>query len=256
MHRSEIPGGANMQISTGDGPERATLQQVIQVLLEDRTSWLAAQDGSGWARPAFTPALSSEHQIRWRTTGTFILIHLLTLGNGPEPVSPFLVYLLLAAASLRGDRSLNNKDVLISLESLYQLDYGIADILRPWMVLTETDQLLGFAGGQTPHPITSVQNVLNQFEYQVRSITYPLPFAVLKARPQLNTIRGNRDRDEHESWTSALVAMAFLGCADPWEKPQFRCLLEGFMTPLATGMTATEVTHLRPPQTRTHGCSD
>ena len=124
------------------------------------------------------------------------------------------------------------------------------------MVLTEIDQLSGFAGGQTPHPITSVQNVLNQFEYQVCSITYPLSFTILKAGPQLNTIRGNQDWDEHESWTSALVAMAFLGCADLWEKPQFQCLLEGFMTPLATGMTATEVTHLHPPRTQTNGCLD
>lgn len=174
-YHSEIQGGADVQITTRDGSECATLQQVIQTLLEDRTSWLATQNGSGWVRPGFTPALSSEHQIRWRTTGTFILIHLLTLGNGPEPISLFLVYLLL---SLKGEQSLGPNDVLISLASLYQLDSGTTDMLCPWMVLKETDQISGF-GGQVPHPVMLVQSVLNQFEYQVSSILSSFLFAIL-----------------------------------------------------------------------------
>ena len=165
--RSETQGGDNPQISTGEGPERATLQQVIRTLLEDQTSWISSEDGSGWVRPAFTPALSIEHQTRWKTTGTFILLHLLTLGNGPEPISPFLLYLLLAAASLDGKRRLRSKDVLIGLGSLYQLDSGSADMLRPWMVLQEMDKLSG-AGGQVPPPLMLVQNILNRCEYQVR----------------------------------------------------------------------------------------
>jgi len=84
----DIQGRADVQITTGDGPEWATLQQVIQTLLEDQSSWLTTQDGSGWARPAFTPVLLSKHKTHWKTTGMFILLHLLTLGNGPEPKTP------------------------------------------------------------------------------------------------------------------------------------------------------------------------
>lgn len=130
--------------------------------------WIASPDGSGWARPAFAPALSPECEIRWKTTGTLLLLHLLTLGNGPEPVSPFLLYLLLTAASHKGERPLFMTDALLSLGSLYQLDPEIADTLRPWMVLKETDQLSGFAGIRMPPAIMPVQILLNQCEHQVR----------------------------------------------------------------------------------------
>lgn len=163
--RSEF--GADQLISSGHGPERGVLQQAIQMLTEDQTLWVASQDGSGWARPVFSPALSPEHELRWKTTGTLLLLHLLTLGNGPEPVSPILLYLLLTAASLRGERSLLPSDTLISLESLYQLDPGIADTLRPWMVLKETDRLSGFTGDRVHRSMMSVQSVLNQCEHQV-----------------------------------------------------------------------------------------
>ena len=164
---SEIQGGRDVQISTGDGPEQATLQRIIQILLEDQTSWVATQDSTGWARPIFTPALSPKHQARWKTTGTFILLHLLTLGNGPEPVSPFLVYLLLKAASLTGAQPLCAHDALISLGSLYQLDSEAANMLRPWMVLKESDNPSEFATNQVPHPIMLLQSVLGQCEFQV-----------------------------------------------------------------------------------------
>jgi hypothetical protein len=102
------------------------------------------------------------------TTGTFILLHLLTLGNGPEPISPFLLYLLLTAASQKGAPPLPS-DALISLETLYELDPRAADILQPWMMLKETDKLSGFGNGQIPHQLASIQTILNQSEYQLRT---------------------------------------------------------------------------------------
>jgi hypothetical protein len=135
-------------------------------------SWISSPNASGWVRPAFTPAYSPELEIRWRTTGTLILLHLLTLGNGPEPISPFLLYLLLAAASLRGKRSLCSKDALIDLGTLYHLDSGSADVLRPWMVLKESDQLSGFANGRVPPELTSIRFLLSQFNYQVILISH------------------------------------------------------------------------------------
>jgi hypothetical protein len=160
--------GPDHNVSSGDGPEQATLQQAIQTLVKDQTSWIFSPDGSGWARPAFTPALSLEHQARWRSVGTLILLHLLTLGNGPEPISPFLVYLLLTAASLQGQRSLCGKDLLIGLGALYQLDSATADILRSWMVLKETDKLSNFDDNRIPHQVMLIQSLLVQCEYQVR----------------------------------------------------------------------------------------
>lgn len=126
-------------MTTGDGPEWAILQQVIQTLLKDQSSWLTTQDGSGWARPAFTPALLSKHKTHWKTTGMFIFLHLLTLGNGPEPIPPFLVYLLLTTASPNGHQSPSSQDALMSLELLSQPDSGTAELLCTWMVLSETD---------------------------------------------------------------------------------------------------------------------
>ena len=52
------------------------------------------------------------------------------------------------------------------------------------------------------------------------------------AETQLNSVNPNRSREEHEGWTSTLVASTFLGCDKPWEKLQFCCMLEGFMAPL------------------------
>ena len=106
--------------------------------------------------------------MRWKTIGTLILVHLLTLGNGPEPISPFLLYLLLAAALHHGHRTLAVEDILIDLGSLYKLDHRAADILRPWMVLKETDKLSEFASGQVPPPLMLVQGILSMCEFQVR----------------------------------------------------------------------------------------
>ena len=97
---------------------------------------------------------------------TLILVHLLTLGNGPEPISPFLLYLLTATLQ-HGHRTLAVEDVLIDLGSLYKLDHGTADILRPWMVLKETDKLSEFASGQVPPPLMLVQGILSMCEFQV-----------------------------------------------------------------------------------------
>ena len=46
-------------------------------------------------------------------------------------------------------------------------------------------------------------------------------------------MRADQGKQGHESWTSVLIATAFLGCADPWNKPQFQAMLEGFIVPLA-----------------------
>lgn len=165
-HFSEAQASRDI-VSVGDGPERAVLQKVIQMLIEDPTSWTSGADGSGWVRPVFTPSLSTEHKIRWTTAGTFMLLHLLTLGNGPEPVSPFLLHLLLTSALGKEDQN-PHPHTLPSLECLYQLDPRIADLLRPWMVLKETDQLLELTGGRIPSALMSIQTLLAQCgEYQV-----------------------------------------------------------------------------------------
>lgn len=59
---------------------------------------------------------------------------------------------------------------------------------------------------------------------------------------QLNAIPSTRTNDEHEQWTSALISSMFLGCADPWTKPQFQWMLDGFVAILEdTSMTMTQV---------------
>lgn len=177
MHRSEAQDSGNV-VSTGDGPERAIIQQAIRVLVEDPTSWTTS-DSSGWVRPIFTPSLSLEHQVRWKTAGSFLLLHLLTLGNGPEPVSPFLLYILLASALLEEGQSLCPM-TLLSLKSLHSMDPGIADTLRPWMVLKETDQLSGLTGGQMHPPLMLIQNLLVQCgEYQVCPTLSSFPLMAL-----------------------------------------------------------------------------
>jgi len=67
--------------------------------------------------------------------------------------------------------------------------------------------------------------------------------AILNYKPQLNTVRPDRSKEGHECWTSTLISTLLLGCAEPWEKPQFRLMLEGFTAPLAVegNITITEV---------------
>lgn len=164
MDCRELPGSSD-NISSGDGPERAVFQEVIRLLLRDRTCWNPTDDGSSWAQPVWSPVLSRELQVRWRTTGTFMLLYLLTLGNGPEPISPMLLYLLLAGA-VREGHSLDLADSEIELGTLYKLDTGIAESLRPWMVLKGTDQLTGFT--RLPPQLMPLQFLLARCNYQVR----------------------------------------------------------------------------------------
>jgi hypothetical protein len=75
-------------------------------------------------------------------------------------------------------------------------------------------------------------------------------------RTKLNAVNPHRCKGDHECWTSALVATAFLGCQEPWEKPQFKCLLEGFMVPLGGfgDLTITQVVFFCMPLVRTNRC--
>lgn len=93
-----------------------------------------------------------------------MLLYLLTLGNGPEPISPMLLYLLLAGA-VREGHSLDLADSEIELGTLYKLDTGIAESLRPWMVLKGTDQLTGFT--RLPPQLMPLQFLLARCNYQV-----------------------------------------------------------------------------------------
>ena len=145
----------------------------------------------------FTPALSPEHQLRWKSAGTLILLHLLTLGNGPEPISPFLVYLLLTGALLTGEQNICHRDALIGLGPIYQLYPEAADALRPWMVLKETDRLSGLASGEANHALFQIQSILNRCEYQV-SPAVRCSMAAITNRLKLNTVRPNRNKEDHE----------------------------------------------------------
>ena len=46
-------------------------------------------------------------------------------------------------------------------------------------------------------------------------------------------MRADRGKQGHKRWTSVLIATAFLGCADLWNKLQFQAMLESFIAPLA-----------------------
>lgn len=66
---------------------------------------------------------------------------------------------------------------------------------------------------------------------------------------QLNAMAASRDKVGHEQWTSAIINTMFMGCMDPCNKAQFKCLQEGFTTPLAsTGLTVTEVVQISSPR--------
>lgn len=168
---SEYGGRENGDVATGHGPERAVLQRAIQILITEETLW-TRPDSAGHVRPVFTPSVSQEHMIRWRTTGTFILLHLLTLGNGPEPISPFLMYLLLAAASSERKHP-TAADALISLQSLYELDSGASETLRPWMLLKASDDISRCGTGQIPRQVATIQHLLATFDLQVCAVTMP-----------------------------------------------------------------------------------
>lgn len=225
--------GSPQRVSSGRGPERAVLHEVIRSFLNDKAYWNYEAGESTWARPVWAPVLPRERRTRWKTMGTFLLLHLLTLGNGPEPVSPFLMYLLLTGAVHRGEEEKRPGpvDSEVDLGVLYKLDAKIADSLRPWMVLKGSDRLKGLTG--RPGAAASLQSLLSQCNLQVRSFL-DVHVEVAAYNEQLNFFGGEvRDERDHEGLTSALINAMFLGCDHPENTKEFEYLLDGFTVPLS-----------------------
>jgi hypothetical protein len=94
-----------------------------------------------WYVPQVSPVLDESTLPLWRAYGTLIVLYVITLGTGPDPVSPFLVYLLLAQASYGQSRPLADSDLELSLEFVNQLDDKLAEEIAPWMCLDHTTNL-------------------------------------------------------------------------------------------------------------------
>jgi len=131
-------------------------------MVDDFSLW---KHGETWSFPICAPVINPETELRWTTYGSLCLIHLLTLGAGPDPVSPFLIYLLLISATKRGVGLVDARDMNISLQSIRDLDQASADILKVWMHLKHTDNLHSMEY-TPPSPLSTF---LARFEYQVIS---------------------------------------------------------------------------------------
>jgi hypothetical protein len=149
--------GTHGEVSIGPGPERAIYRQAIATAVQDRRFWAPAGSG-GFFLPVFSFAnfVVRERCEIFSAYGSLLALHCYALGQGPIPVS---IWLLVALTAGR-------EGMLIPPEVLLALDPEAFDILAPWMTLKVSDPL----PTDLMHPL--VQFLMTVMETQVSAIIY------------------------------------------------------------------------------------
>jgi hypothetical protein len=141
---------------------------MISVLVEDHKRWQLLGD-------FYVPYLLSLQDVKlpdrivqfWRD-GAVAAIHMLRLGQGPDPLSPWWIL----AAIIGDDNAVN-----LTLDYIYALDPASAKLLTPWFRFSPSDILP--LEGYWEHPVAQLFVVyLNERNVSVEDIT--IAFHLLK----------------------------------------------------------------------------
>lgn len=106
------------------------IQQLIQNIVAMPDFWQQIGDFSA---PRFNPgSASSYRRIWWTSVGRILGLYIFYYGQGPVPVSPFLILALFSGRP---------NSLLLSHAWIESLDPALASMLRPWLLLSSEDPL-------------------------------------------------------------------------------------------------------------------
>ncbi|KAJ7103962.1 hypothetical protein B0H15DRAFT_942003 [Mycena belliarum] len=187
-------GGAN-----GLGVERAVLLCGLNSRFTDNNRW--ARTGGLYHRPIFYPDsdLSElERQEAFTVDGAWAAIFLVSLGIGPDPISPFLLI-----AATQTTREWVGE---LSLSYIHEIDPSAAAMLAPWWAITH-DQVFLFPRDSS-HP----------------GLALAIQYLPVPATEFVNP----RSKKRHQALHLRLLCNFFFGFQDPWAHPEFLAFVKGF----------------------------
>ncbi|KAF8145147.1 hypothetical protein K438DRAFT_1782182 [Mycena galopus ATCC 62051] len=200
-------------ITQGIGPERAAWREACSELGRRHHYWQPAAS-STMLRPIFTPGdMAIPDRIQtFRGHGMFLALHCFLLGQGPLPISIWLLLCLIEGPDT----------LIIPQNTLLHIDPGAYEILAPWYDFEE----------HTPMPpANEASHPLRLFILEhMPGVQVPfLPYRWLVSKSlQPNLISNNRTAEEHHHWVRAAFSTVLLGHASPWRHPEYIALQEGF----------------------------
>ena len=113
----------------GPGPRRETIRTAVRCIVEDKALW---KPHGNWYIPSWhlsTNSIPIERRNQLRAHGCLALLQILTDNNGPHPISPILLLMIL------GTRNMLSPD-----PSFFGiLDPALYSQLKPWL---EYDQAI------------------------------------------------------------------------------------------------------------------
>ncbi|KAJ6462976.1 hypothetical protein C8R45DRAFT_1177882 [Mycena sanguinolenta] len=187
--------GSYGDIAIGPGPERALFRMAVSGLPEYSHFWTPASTG-GFFIPLFSIAgvAIPERCETFAAYGSLLALHCFILGQGPIPISPWLLLALVCGKC----------GMLIPPEVLFALDPDAFDILAPWLTMKASDTM-------PTHPLHPVsQFLINVMERQLRDV------------------ENTRSSEHHDAYTIAFTAKVLLGTDTLWDHPEYLALARGF----------------------------
>ncbi|KAJ7718210.1 hypothetical protein B0H14DRAFT_2303003, partial [Mycena olivaceomarginata] len=202
----------------------------ISSAVEDHRFWGPAASG-GFFIPVFSMAgiTTPEGCQIFAAYGSLLAIHSFTLGQGPIPVS---IWLLLALVS--GKRMLIPSDVLVAL------DPDAFDTLAPWLTMEVTDPI----PSDFRHPLC--QFLMDSVDVQARAFCMLLPHCLAELSPQPYQIPNQRTQEDHDALTIAFTTRILLGSNTFWDHPEYLALKRGFDVAVGSTSVIKRLTEYRP----------
>ncbi|KAJ7681811.1 hypothetical protein B0H14DRAFT_2655107 [Mycena olivaceomarginata] len=183
------------EVAIGPGPERAAYRQAISNAVQDHRFWGPAASG-GFFIPVFSMAgiTTPERCQIFAAYGSLLAIHSFTLGQGPIPVS---IWLLLALVS-------GKSGMLIPSDVLVALDPDAFDTLAPWLTMEVTDSV----PSDFRHPLC--QFLMNSVDVQARAFLTLFSDHLAESSPQPYQIPNQRTQEDHDALTIAFTTRVLL----------------------------------------------
>ncbi|KAF8173419.1 hypothetical protein K438DRAFT_1772222 [Mycena galopus ATCC 62051] len=191
----QLHNGNLGNIAIGPGPERAVYRHAIATAVQNHHFWAPAAS-SGFFIPVFSIASVEipERCQMFAAYGSLLALHCVILGQGPIPISIWLLLALVAG----------KEGMLIPPAVLLALDPEAFDALTPWLTLKRNDPM----PSNLMHP--TCQFLLNVMERQPWEIA------------------SNRTALFHDGCTIAFMCQVLLGGNSFWDHPEFLALKRGF----------------------------
>ncbi|KAJ7833508.1 hypothetical protein B0H14DRAFT_3710538 [Mycena olivaceomarginata] len=149
IHR--LHDGGHSNVTVGPGPERALYRHAISTATQDHRYWAPAASGHFFV-PVFSItsiAIPERFQV-FAAYGALLALHCFILGQGPIPISPWLLLALVSG----------KPGMLVPTPVLLALDPDAFDTLAPWLTMKVDDPM----PSNLMHPVC--QFLINVIERQ------------------------------------------------------------------------------------------